>query len=487
MTLVLTLPYAVALLLMCASTALSRADTFDLYGGYRAIQSPTQQFYTGTSRRIDAHRLVDPHANFPPNGLVGSYLHPTTQQPFLPVTPQSKSRQVLRYHIVKNTRTEIFTAPSDGDLTAYAQPGDPYKTSGFFTVEKIGSRWWYITPEGHAFIALSVSVLTPKGNDGRGPSGKTHGDHIRAKYGGPEVYLSHWANATIARLRAWGFNTIGNFSHYIQTQPYLTHRMPYVVTLRLSNKAVLDQDVGNVWEGVGGGKFPDLWHPNFPHAIDRRMRQRATPQMVRDPYIVYLFPDQADELRGISQHHASLAWAAWVGKPVIGGDTNYTKRALRAFLRSKYGAIHRLNIAWGTAYTTWDSDGGYNAGRGFLDQGKTGAPGPKRQALQTRSQALQADMAAFERQLFERYAKLITATIRKYDPHHLIVTPNALSAQAAVEAFDGYFDVFWSRDRWVYDALTHKRPLGASAMSYLTAECDSPLQLEGWLAPRFEV
>ncbi|ETX09186.1 hypothetical protein [Candidatus Entotheonella palauensis] len=146
-----------------------------------------------------------------------------------------------------------------------------------------------------------------------------------------------------------------------------------------------------------------------------------------------------------------------------------------------------MNIAWGTAYTTWESDGGYNTGRGFLDQGKTGASGAKRQAFKTRSRALQADMAAFERQIFERYAKLITSTIRKYDPHHLIITPNALSAKAAVEAFDGYFDVFWSRDRWVYDTLTRKRPLGASAMSYLTAERDSPLRLEGWLAPQFEV
>ncbi len=463
------------------------ANRLDTYGGYRAIQSLTQRSHTGSSSHIAAHRLVDVQANFPPNGLVGSYLHPTAQHPFLPVTPQTQYRKVLRYRIVKNTRTDIFTAPGDGDLTAYAQPGDTYKTSGFFTVEKIGSRWWYMTPEGHAFIALSVSVLTPKGNDGHGPSGKTHGDHIRAKYGGPEHHLGNWANAAIARLRRWGFNTIGTFSHDIQTQPYITHRMPYVVTLRLSNKAVLDNEVGNVWEGIGGGKFPDLWHPDFHRAIDRRMQQRATPEMVHDPYIVYLFPDQADELRGIGQHHASLAWAAWVGKPMIGDHANYTKRALRDFLRSKYGAIHRLNIAWGTAYTTWESDGGYRTGRGFLDQGKTGAVGPQRQALKTRSEALQADMAAFERHLFKRYAKLITATIRKYDPHHLIVTPNALSAQAAVEAFDGHFDVFWSRDRWVYDALRTKRPLGASAMSYLTAERDSPLRLEGWLAPQFAV
>ncbi len=482
-----------ALWLLVATAMPSQADplTFDTYGGYREVRSLAQPSYTGTSSRLDAHRLVDTQANFPPNSLVGFYLHPSTKQHLRPIHPKLKYRQVLRYRIVRNTRTEIFTAPDDGDLTSYAKPGDAYHTSGFFTVEKIGPRWWYMTPEGHAFIALSVSVLTPKGNDGRGPSGKTHGDHVQAKYSGPRAkpgnWRANWANATMARLRRWGFNTIGTFSHHIQTQPYLTRRMPYVVTLRLSNKVVLDKVVGNIWEGVGGGKFPDLWHPDFVDAIDQRMRQRATPQMVRDPYIVYLFPDQADELRGISQHHASLGWAAWVGKPTIGDHVNYTKLALRDMLQSKYGAIHRLNIAWGTSYTTWETDGGYGNGRGFLDQGKAGATGPKRKALNTRPKALQADIEAFEHQLFRRYAQLITSTIRKYDPNHLIVTPNGLSAKSAVQAFDGYFDVFWARDRWVYDHLKAKRPLGASAMGYLTAERDSPLRLEGWLAPQFEV
>ncbi len=485
--------FLLGLWLLLAITQPGHADPVasDTYGGYRDIQSLTKPSYTGTSSRLETHRLVDTQANFPPDRLVGLYLHPTTQHHFWPTHARTTHRNVLRYRIVKNTHTEIFTAPEDGDLTAYAEPGDAYKTSGFFTVEKIGSRWWYMTPEGHAFIALSVSVLTPQGNDGREPSGKTHGDHVQAKYSGPQVHQDHWranwANTAIARLRRWGFNTIGTFSHDIQTQPYLAHRMPYVVTLRLSNKVVLDKVVGNVWEGIGGGKFPDLWHPDFLDAIDQRMRRRATPQMVRDPYIVYLFPDQADELRGINRGHASLGWAAWVGKPTISGHVNHTKLALRDTLRSKYKAIHRLNIAWGTSYTTWESDGGYGRGRGFLDQGKTGAPGPKRQAFQTRTKALQADVAAFEHEIFTRYARLITSTIRKYDPHHLIVTPNGLSAKPAVTAFDGYFDVYWARDRWVYEHLKTKRPLGASAMSYLSAERDSPLRLEGQLAPQFEV
>ena len=321
----------------CWARPLGGSDTtaFDAYGGYCGIHSQKRQSFTGTSTHLQAHRLVDANANFPPHSLVGTYLHPNVAQSSVPITKHTTDLEVLRYRIVENTRTEIFTDPQDGKLTQYARTGDAYKTSGFFTVEKVGQRWWYMTPEGHAFIALSVSVVTPDARDGEDKTGRTYTDYVKAKYGGESAYRANWANATLARLRQWGFNTIGTFSHKIQTQPYLKGRLPYVVTLRLSNNAVLKQAVGNVWDGIGGGKFPDLWHPDFAAAIDERMRQMASAQMVRDPYILYLFPDQADELRGIAAHHYSLGWAALAGKPEISGHPNYTKRHLRDMLQAK--------------------------------------------------------------------------------------------------------------------------------------------------------
>jgi hypothetical protein len=66
-------------------------------------------------------------------------------------------------------------------------------------VEKVGQRWWYMTPEGHAFIALSVSVLTPDARDGEDKTGRTYGDYVKAKYGGESAYRQNWANATLAR------------------------------------------------------------------------------------------------------------------------------------------------------------------------------------------------------------------------------------------------------------------------------------------------
>jgi hypothetical protein len=478
---------ALCVLLLGATPASSDTTAFDVYGGYRGIRSQKHRAFTGTSTHLQAHRLVDANANFPPHSLVGTYLHPNVARASVPITKHTTDLEVLRYRIVENTRSEIFTDPQDGKLTHYARTGDAYKTSGFFTVEKVGQRWWYMTPEGHAFIALSVSVVTPDARDGEDKTGRTYTDYVKAKYGGESAYRENWANATLARLRQWGFNTIGTFSHKIQTQPYLKGRLPYVVTLRLSNNAVLKQVVGNLWEGIGGGKFPDLWHPDFAASIDERMRQMASAQMVRDPYVLYLFPDQADELRGIAAHHYSLGWAALAGQPEISGHPNYTKRHLRDMLQAKYQDIQRLNEAWGTTYTTWGSAGGYPHGTGFLDQGKPGIPGPTYQAIAEKAPpAMQADLQAFVEQLFRRYAELVTTTIRKYDPHHLITTPNGVSLETAIKAFDGYFDIYLTESAQAYELLRQKRPLGASSMGYLSADRDSPLRLEGWLVPKAE-
>ncbi len=460
---------------------------FDVYGGYRKLRSTAQAFYTGTNTHLKAHRLVDVRANFPPNGLVGQYLHPTTARHFTPVTRRTRYLEVLRYRIIKNTRTEIFTAPEDGNLTQYAKTGDAYKTSGFFTVEKVGKRWWYMTPEGSSFISLSVSVVTPAARDGKDKDGKTYADYVKAKYGEESTYRANWANATIDRLQRWGFNTIGTFSHQVQTKAYLTKRLPHAMTLRLSNKVVLHKAVGNLWENIAGGVFPDVWHPEFETHLDARMKRLTSPESVRDPYVIYLFPDQADELRGIGAKHLSLGWAALAGKTTISGHTNYSKLKLRDMMRQKYQDIQRLNAAWQTTYTTWHSDGGYPHGKGFLDQGKRGIPGGRYNILSREATpAMQNDLHTFTIQLLKRYAKTVTSTIRKYDKNHLIATPNGVTLPLAIQAFDGYFDVFFSSTEGGYNLLQTKRPFGSS-VGYLSAEQDSPLRLEGWLAPKTEL
>ena len=112
---------ALCVLLLGATPGGSDVTSFDVYGGYRSIRSQKRQSFTGTSTHLQAHRLVDANANFPPHSLVGTYLHPNVAQSFVPITKHTTDLEVLRYRIVENTRTEIFTDPQDGKLTQYAR------------------------------------------------------------------------------------------------------------------------------------------------------------------------------------------------------------------------------------------------------------------------------------------------------------------------------------------------------------------------------
>src|SRR5207249_6051483 len=75
----------------------------------------------------------------------------------------------------------------------------------------------------------------------------------------------------------------------------------------------------------------------------------------------------------------------------------YSKYALRDFLQAKYGAIEALNAAWGSSYTSWDTDGGYGVGDGFLDENgrHTAWLGSTDGALQGAAPAVVADLDAF--------------------------------------------------------------------------------------------
>lgn len=367
--------------------------------------------------------------------------------------------------------------------------------NGYFRTEKIGNRWWLMTPQGHGFIVLSVSVVNPNGVDGADQTGKTYEDYAELKYGDFPTNTPAWANATLDKLRGLGFNTIGTFSHKIQgLEPAngVITRLPWVSTLRVTNNVVNDQLVGNIWQGIGGGKFPDLYHPAFEGAVEAELATVLTPAMIADPYIVYHFVDQADELRGIEHDHNSLCWGAWVGQPTLtvsgGTATNYLKAKLAADMQAKYTTIAALNAAWGTAYTTFGSAGGYPNGTGFADQGPSTPIGPTYPALDTEATAaMVADCNEFVEDVLTYYATFVTETIRAADPNHLLATPNDASLDEAVKAFDGRFDLLWCELLSCYDLLTTKMPLLSMDFDFLTAEMDSPLSLHGAVDPVTQV
>ena len=82
------------------------------------------------------------------------------------------------------------------------RPETATKATGFFRVDALGGRWWFVTPDGHAFISIGVNHFDL--------SALKYSDNVhifRDRYGSSdEQYIK---KGIVEPLREWGFNTIG--------------------------------------------------------------------------------------------------------------------------------------------------------------------------------------------------------------------------------------------------------------------------------------
>jgi hypothetical protein len=147
--------------------------------------------------------------------------------------------------------------------------------TGYFRTAKVGRRWMLVTPEGNPFWMAGVYVVDYR--DG----GKAAADAFASRYGGDWEQFSVRA---VRRLRAWGFNALGEFSA-THTLPVPTRcspkgnkeKMPFVRILHPSWYSAV-----NLWNLAPGpvktlitggvdptiykgraGHLPDVFDPNF--------------------------------------------------------------------------------------------------------------------------------------------------------------------------------------------------------------------------------
>ena len=106
-----------------------------------------------------------------------------------------------REQLAKELAAEVFSLkPSDFGYTQMGGYADTQtKATGFFRVEQIDGRWWFVDPQGHLFLSTSSNGLPGAGRRGGGA-----GDSDALKL-------------INRRLDAWGLNTGG------QNRPYTAY------------------------------------------------------------------------------------------------------------------------------------------------------------------------------------------------------------------------------------------------------------------------
>ncbi|MGI5869007.1 MAG: hypothetical protein ACOX9C_06165 [Kiritimatiellia bacterium] len=181
--------------------------------------------------------------------------------------------------------------------------GPRLKATGFFRTEKVDDHWWLVDPEGHLFFSLGITCVYASTDtivDGRekyfewlpdklddcwnDPTKKSINfmklNQIR-KYG--QDWIPRFADTAHRRFRAWGINTIANWS------PEFTwglRRTPYVATIDFSSRTRLKTEKQRQF----GRRMPDVYSPQFVE--DLRVQLEALAQKIKDdPWCLGVFVD----------------------------------------------------------------------------------------------------------------------------------------------------------------------------------------------------
>ena len=262
------------------------------------------------------------------------------------------------------------------DLGPYGGGQPVAAPTGWFRLEEVAGRWWLVDPEGRAFLSIGVNNVSFRPDHARDGGGVPYHETVNALYRSP----TDWANTALARLRRWGFNTLGARSSPITRD----RQMAYTVLLDLASQGPRSPDQ----------PFPDVFDRDWQRAVQRHARQTCR-RLAGDPWLIGYFTD--DQLwwgdppgEGQTLLHAFLALP----------DHAPGRRALLAFLHGRYDTLEALNEAWRTGYERFEDIGRL---------AQVGARIPER------------DHEDFQRLVADQYLRIGAAAVRAADPNHLVL------------------------------------------------------------------
>jgi Beta-galactosidase len=321
-----------------------------------------------------------------------------------------------------NSEAEIIEADEQerslvDPVTPFAER-DPYqawakgpkrRATGYFRVERVDGRWWFVAPNGRLFFATGVNViwhglpapinartaaayewLPPRqGPFARAWQGQSVSFHIVnqiRKWG--ESYEARSRERAIRRQLFWGFTSLGNWSDWelLRGVPQLP-RLPYVTYgPNASNPtATAPMQVPYVTD-----RIQDALHPAFAREA-RRIAQHALSGFKDDPWVLGHFIDN------------ELDWDKFSERLLAAPDDLPAKQWALAQLAQRYKNIAALNAAWGTTAE------GFAALRWPFKRD------------QTPSAAAARDMRELRGAFAQRWHRAWAQAIRAADPHHLVL------------------------------------------------------------------
>jgi hypothetical protein len=257
--------------------------------------------------------------------------------------------------------------------------GKQHEATGHFRTVQSDGTWWLADPDGWPFWSIGATgfnlklgrTVTP----GIGPWNPQQ-KNLQRKYGAG--WEDEYADFTHRRLKAWGLNTLGNWS---SPDFYLMERTPYTVAVHFKRPSLAEPDA------KAHSSLPDVFHPDFRknvfEAVARFEKEAA------DPWCIGYFID--NELPFHQPNSPAY-------KTLLSPASCASRQEFVLRLMEKYDGIEMLNAAWNTNYENWDSLA--------VPDGRA-AP------------AYQADLIEFSESWFHKYYETCREAMREHAPDKL--------------------------------------------------------------------
>lgn len=169
------------------------------------------------------------------------------------------------------------------------------KATGYFRIEKIDGRWWFVDPDGYQFLSHGVDCVIPGGGGGANNLDQranmfkelppeqfrqTYRNRQSASYGAWNLYRRYGEDfqkkaneMAIKRMDKWGLNTIANWS---SAGVYGLNKKAHTLGLR--------------GLGIDGGLMglADVYAPDFAAKMDSSMHSYL-PANKNNPWVIGYF------------------------------------------------------------------------------------------------------------------------------------------------------------------------------------------------------
>jgi len=292
--------------------------------------------------------------------------------------------------------------------------------TGFFHTEHDGNRWWFVTPEGHAFLSFGINHY-----HAGWWSQDYNRDYWNKTFGAESMNDEQWGlgfrKAADADLQRLGINTLG----WHTDAPTLTDQ-PYgavVPYFRSYKPIVLDH-----YRHPKAEAFVDVFAPEFEKQCNETAQMVAGPY-VDDPMLIgYCMSDGPiftdNDIRSMG---GSTSWSRILRN--LGADSP-GKQAYVAAMQKQYPNIENFNATYNTNFASW------NDLTKAMDWMPNVAPANANE---------QADNEAFTLLCVDRYYSVSKTALRKVDPNHLFLgdklNGNTDNMEKVLEVAARYVDV----------------------------------------------